>query len=668
MSVATSAVTPGTVPAWAVVFRDEQSQQKRVIGSDTYNGSVSATLPIGLNGGSYEVVIEGMSSEDYAWLRRPTGASLSADLHLWWKDAPSGVLGGLARFTGLDNPLGALTLEPPGHSLVATIRVDRVSRRPGPRRIEVVASGRELVLAQLTERRVAGSCITTFEKAVHEVAERVPVRGYGLDSARPVPGGPDFVAVPSGTADQALAAVIGQLQTALGLYSQPVAMIRDGVLHLGAWTPPPARQDDPGPAITSRLDVERSLDDDSGLLSIERGADTPRDTRLPDGVFGPRPPRRTFSVVSLGRPDLKPGDTVSLVLPPEDFTVVEPPSIGATLLTSVPSLAFGVIDENPPPTLCRVLEVSHKLSREQGFITTFRSVVLDPVDNGWDRPGPGPVRPAAAPRTVGVSFPDSAHGVASTVGAVFDDKVARALAGTRSRPGVIHDHAGAAAGARNSSEVWAADVASDGRAGTAQRAPVTAAVHAELREVPYATPFAWGSFGLVLPRYPGTRVVLANVGTDAGDFVDVGALWPRDGGPQAQPGDYWLALPVGIAEREHLSDPEHQLPDDGPATHDLVDGDGTRVIETSRFVLRITDRLTAVPNRPVAGDDLGPGSVLIESRSTQGGTSARIVLKDDGSITVTGTSITFDTQGQGDIELKASNVNVTLAGGTMDVS
>ena len=45
------------------------------------------------------------------------------------------------------------------------------------------------------------------------------------------------------------------------------------------------------------------------------------------------------------------------------------------------------------------------------------------------------------------------------------------------------------------------------------------------------------------------------------------------------------------------------------------------------------------------------------------------MLKDDGSVTITATSITFDTQGRGDIELKAKNVKVHLdGGGTMDVS
>jgi hypothetical protein len=339
------------------------------------------------------------------------------------------------------------------------------------------------------------------------------------------------------------------------------------------------------------------------------------------------------------------------------------------VLTSTPSLPPGTIDPDAEPSVCRIVEVSHRLSREQGFITTFHAVLLEGGDDGWDRTGTGRVREAAAPRQAGVPYSDSAHAAASTVNAVVGDLIGRAHSASRARPAVIHDHAVSADVPRHSSDIWYSDAAPDGLAGAAQRVPVTEAAHAELRQVPYLTPFAWGGYGMVLPRYPGTRVVLANVGGGPGDFVDIGALWPRDSGPAARPGDYWLALPVAIPEREHLRDPDRQLPDDGPATHDLIDADGTRVIETARFVLRVTDGLTRVPGRPVPDDGLGDGTVLIESRSAGGGTPARIVLRDDGSVTVTGSSITFDTQGQGDIDLKANNVRVKLHGsGTMDVS
>ncbi|UOX91108.1 hypothetical protein MUY14_10975 [Amycolatopsis sp. FBCC-B4732] len=657
-------VVPGTVPAWALVFRHGvRGTELCTVGSDTYSGTVSASLPAGLTGGSYEFVVEGMTAEDYRKISLAPGTPLDASLHLWWKDAPTGVLGGLARFTGLDNPLSATTPVPPDGSLVAELRVDRLWRRPGPRRMDVVVKARERVVARLAERRVEGRCFAGranangLEVAIRNVAgDDVPVVGHGLGKAQPTPGVRDYAAVPPGTALAAMAELSTQVQGTLGLYSQETAVIRDGTLHVGKWTEDGA--DAP------RLDGERPMDDESGLLAVERGADLPRDSRLPPGLFGPRAPRSTFSVTALGRPDLKPGDRVSPVLPPEDFAVTEPPSLGATLLTSVPNLPAGVADPDADASVCRIIEVRHEISRERGFLTTIRAVVLAGADDGWDEITPGTAKEAQRARRSGVPFADSAQGAASTIGDVIGDLTGRAFGVTRARPAVIHDHAVSPDTPKHTSEVWHSDTAPDGRPQAAQRTEITADAHAELTQVPYVTPFAWGSYGLVLPRYPGTRVVLANVGGSSADFVDVGALWRQGGGPDARPGDYWLALPVGIDQREHLQDPARQVPPDGLASHDLVDGDGTRVIETARFVLRVTDQLTRVPDRPAPDDGLDDGSVLIESRSGAG--AARIVLKGDGSVTISAKSITFDAEDR--IELNTKDVRVQLDGGTMDVS
>ncbi|MEK8105538.1 hypothetical protein NKG94_11055 [Micromonospora sp. M12] len=52
----------------------------------------------------------------------------------------------------------------------------------------------------------------------------------------------------------------------------------------------------------------------------------------------------------------------------------------------------------------------------------------------------------------------------------------------------------------------------------------------------YLTPFAWGGCGLILPRYPGTRVALAYRNGAPDDPVEVGALWPTGHAPVSQPG------------------------------------------------------------------------------------------------------------------------------------
>lgn len=652
-------VVPGTVPAWALVFRDSD-RTLRTIGSDTYVGSVSAKLPSGLAGGSYEIVIEGMTAEDYQVVNT-AGSSLTASLHMWWKDAPTGVLGGLARFTGLDNPLAGTTPDPPAGSLVAKLGVDRLWRRPGQRRVEVVVTARELAITRLDQHRVDGRCVTSRDPARSGLAlaiakvteDAVPMVGHRLEDARPLAGQDDYAEIPAGSALDALKTLTQQVRDALALGGLPIVMIRDGKLHIGEWTSVRT--------FTPPLDVPRSIDDHTGLLAIERGADLPREDRTPEGFFPKKPPRRTFAVTALGRPDLKPGDQLALVLPPEDFTLARPPSVGAALLTSVPNLEPGAVDPDAEPDICRIIEVSHQISREKGFLTTVRAVVLPGSDDGWDRDDPAAValdRPPARP--AGVPFTDSARGAASTIHAAIGDVTSRAARATRARPAIIHAHDVA----DHSSEVWSADAAPNGKPRSAVRAEITEQVHAEHVKVPHLTPFAWGSFGMVLPRYPGTRVVLANVGGASGDLVDIGAVWPENTGPHARPGDYWLALPVGIAEREFLRDPGKQLPDDGLATHDLIDGDGTRVIETSRFVLRVTGDLTRVPDRPAPDEDLGAGTVLIETKSGDGG--ARIVLSADGTVTVTAKSITFDAEDR--IDLKAKDVRVKLDGGTMDVS
>ncbi len=660
-------VVPGTVPAWALVFFDEAAPDRATtVRSETYDGSVSATLVAGLTGGTFEIVIEGMTDADYAAVRPSAGTKLGARLHLWWENSPGGVVGDLARFTGFTRPFGAVTPDPPPFSLVAVIRVDRIHRRSGRRRVEVVVTGREAVQARLADGRVEGRCFTDLTAALTAIGGRtVPVRGIGLEPIRPPAADESpataahYATVDPGTALSAMTTQIEQVRLRLGLHGLSPALIRDGVLYVGDWTSSAGR----GAPI-----ADRTLDDAGGLVDVQRGAERERDPQA-----GPRPKgapaaRLTVAVTALGRPDLKPGDTLRLDLPPEDFPVVEPTGVGAALLTTLTGLIAGGVEPPADQRRCRVLEVAHKLSREQGFVTTVQAVVLDgDDDHGWDPVTGDPVPEADRPKDPGRSSSDHAQGAAHAVRSVARGVLAGLTAWTRPRVGVVHDHT-PAEDPRLTSTVWYADTAPDGLPGAAQRTEVTEDRHGEAQQVPYLTPFAWGSYGLVLPRYPGTRVLLANAAGGPGDLVDIGGIWPRGGGPKAEPGDWWLALPIAIPDREHLTDPTYQEPGDGIATHDLIDGDGLRVVETLQLVLRGTEAPTEVPDRPKAGDHVPNVGVLIESTRTDGG-SCRIVLDSDGSVVISASSITFDTGGQGDITLKAKNVKVQLDhGGTMDVS
>jgi hypothetical protein len=665
-------VTPGTVPAWALVFFEEESGKPlATMGSETYPGSVSAALPADLTGGSYEVVFEGMTDADYERIHVHDRRHLAASLYLWWKDSPTGVAGDLARFTGLDHPLGAITPDPPALSLVAVIRVDRLWRRPGARRFEVVVSGRELVTAQLSGTDVVPVPQLGLRDTVRAIAERAKVglvQDYGLADFQPPPTvlAPVEIPVRHGTCLQALTGVLeDQARKLLRLYGQPLALIRNGVLHAGVWAS----------AAGPQLPRVRHLDDDSGLLSIERGSARPREQAA--GIRPDAPQSRlTVSVTTLGRPDLKPGDTLVVELPPEDFPAVEPPTLGATLLGSLNARPFGDLAPDPTPVNCRITEVTHRISRAEGFVTVAKAFVLAGGDDGWDVGGLTAAPEVRAAPPIGEPAADPAHAFAVSLRSATANLTAGVAQQARSHVGLVHDHVAAAATeTRHTSDFWVSRDPGDGSGSTAQRAATPRDVPAEAHRVPYTTPFAWGNFGLVLPRYPATRVLLVDGAGGPGEYVDVGALWAVNAGPAAEPGDYWLALPANAVATEHLprdgGPPSEvdQLAPDGPATHDLIDSVGNRIIETARFVLRVVDdpaNLTDVPDRPDPASGGPAGSVLIETRP-ESGTPARILLQADGSVSISGSSITFDA-GDGQINLKAKDVRVALAGGTMDVS
>jgi hypothetical protein len=146
---------------------------------------------------------------------------------------------------------------------------------------------------------------------------------------------------------------------------------------------------------------------------------------------------------------------------------------------------------------------------------------------------------------------------------------------------------------------------------------------------PYLSPFAWGKFGLVLPRYPGMRVLLAHRNGNSDDLVDAGALWERGTAPASNPGDYWLILPAAIpvADRQQVADNETPKVPGGKASNDLIDADGNRIIEVGQLTVRVGSAcLQDAGTRPAAA----PG-VAVSIQHTSG---SRIVIDQDGNIVI----------------------------------
>jgi hypothetical protein len=647
-------VAPGTMPAWAVVFSAEGAsglEHRLTVGSDSYDGSVSATLPFGLEGGRYEVVIEGLTDEDYQRIRLTAGTRLAAAIHLWWRDTPAGVLADLARVAGLGDLSGGGAASPPAGSLVAMIRVDTLRRQAGERRYDTVVSGRERVVSRLGETAIRGGlCYASLDAAARGIARdaRIDLIGHGLDRLAPPANVQNFADVRPGSSLQAMRTVRDQAAAALGKQGLPAAVIRDGVLHVGLWT---ARS-----AGSAPLPVVHLLDASGGLVGAERGADAD----LAEATTGPKPPppRAKVTATALGRPDIKPGDVLQIPLPPEDYPVLAPSGPGLPLLRDLTSL-LGPGVEPKDPTACLVTQVTHRLSRRHGFVTTIQASVLRPDDDGWDKANESSQEDGRAGRQQRGSKPaDHAASAASAVEGVAQ-AVAQRAPGVRLRAGQVRGHSGRPAN-QNTSDSWYATAPSDGMPAEIRRVAITPDQHAELPAVPVVTPFAFGGYGLVLPRYPGSRVLLADAGGGR-QVVDLGGVWEDGVCPPAKPGDWWLVLPIAQPTDDLASGADASPPTSDDASHDLIDADGRRLIEVGGLTVRVTDNPTACDQRPEPG---GTGTVVIEN--VKDGKSAQIVIKDDGSITISGTSISIDA-GNGDISIAAKNVKVKVTE-KMDVS
>ena len=214
--------------------------------------------------------------------------------------------------------------------------------------------------------------------------------------------------------------------------------------------------------------------------------------------------------------------------------------------------------------------------------------------------------------------------------------------------------------------VWRGLVPSDGRTNEVRRLAIQRVNPEEVNGVAYASPFAWGKCGLVLPRYPGSRVVLVHRGGNASDPVDVGAVWESGHGPQSHAGDWWLILPVGAAQPSSLAasqtpPTEHQ----GKATNDLIDADGNRIIEVGELTLRVTrNSLKNAGERPSRPASPAPQDAITIEHADGG---ASITITSDGKISIHAKGDLELTSDQGDIKLKANNIDANVVSGEMNV-
>jgi hypothetical protein len=647
----------GNDAAWLLAFYNDGNLSGRPVaefGRDHYNAEIQATLPGGLEGGTYSIAIEGLTDADYARISLNNASPpRAAKLYMFWRDTNLSVGGYLANVAGISDLVSGASAETIGEQhLVAVLHVAGVTRKAGSRRYETTITLRERVFEKVNRPLRQGACYISLAAAVRALlVDRAGLAadGYQLHPLTPHPAcapsdppAPDGYDVPGdGTILDRVREIGRLIEQRTGRYGRGMFLIRNGRLHLGP-RPIPLSGD------------PRPLTPSAGLLATEPLDPIRIETRSAEGAAQTRT-RRQLKLTLKGRPDIKPGDLVQADPPAGD----EGPTMGG-LLGSLGALIAGPLlpglsGELQRPVTLYVASVEHRLGRASGFVTTVTGVEVTDARDHWDcrserdqADSDQEDRPAAASPALRAA--SGVRGAGPTPRQPEVAEVRRAnSATTGTTPG-------------QTTTLWRGLVAPDGGRNAARRLAIRRPGRSEATEVPYLTPFAWGRCGLVLPRYPGTRILVSYPGGQANDPVDAGALWESGRGPDASPGDWWLILPVGVATtaREAASGEGAPALHEGKVSQDLIDADGNRVIEVGELTVRIgRDSLKNAGQRPARGED---GAVTIEHAKGQ----SSIVMLPDGTIRISGKRIELDA-GDGDITMSAKSVLVSVQD-KMDVS
>ena len=629
----------GAHAGWFLDFKvhPEAASSALKISSSDYYASIDAQLPHGLEGGQYNFVIHGLTNEDYAKLyKEDRQTNLCVKLHLYWRDL--GALGYFVDLAGLADTLQGE--DPPADSLVAVLRVTALKRQAGSRGYEVVVEAREWVYEQLLDKVDKDGLADDPLHAAVIVADNRNVRTEpNLKTIEPAAGSKVHHQERSWKKDEVATKILtslgesmtrqqkhmGRDRFGLGMY-----LIRNGTLHMG----PDRIPQETKPII---------LTPEVGLVQIERREQEQEEP----GTEGSKR-REAFELTLRGRPDIQPGHVVQFQKPPEETDEGGSPV----------SFTLGVVDIITPgaETWMYVRGVTHRFSRERGFVTVLRGVQV-------------PLKGKSEEFWFKQQAPKSSEPVEEARSS--DSSPAGFLVGVlRTLFGKNQGHAEVA-------QVRAAHVREAGVPFQTERVRRGLAAHdgdryaaARLAFDPggalfdaasYASPFAWGKFGLVLPRYPGMRVLLAHRAGDLDDPIDVGALWESGEAPKSEPGDYWLILPADIDQNDREKVKDDQKPKDpaGKATNDLIDADGSRFIEVGKFIVRVgADALRPAGERPVT--EAGP--VQIEHKSS----GSKIVIDAEGNITIQSKKA-LTISAEEDITLDSKKKVVVKVGEVMDV-
>lgn len=597
----------------------------------------------GLSGGGFSLVLHRAHAPDYDKLIAAKaacddkGALLLADLSLGWS-ANRGVLGLLGP--------ASQGLEPAGRFAITEIAqsVDGPSYR-------ITLHGREAIAHRLSLNRIKTPVTAkTPELAVAALMDQMGFAptDYTTPQDNPVPPpatpGPELK-LTLGAEGLAEAERLGTLIEALARREgRGPFLIRDDVLHIGVARAIPFKSKS---ATGKVIRVSAA----TGLIRYTETRGEPRNPKFDFAaeyeakLFDAKPDiRRAFRLDLVGAPEIRPGDVVA-------FPRAKDPSDTALLRP-------GVAEDWSTAIELYVATVSHRISMNAGFLTTLTGVQVETASPSataiWNVPTEAPVTSQTAPaRRIDDGSPEGALAAAVTrqVDRALNrlalpqvGEVASAVPGTGGDPALLPLGSNLVVGLSDSGPIQRRSAIN----------PLFRGGEALTSGVPYLSPFAWGPYGLVVPRYPGTRVMLLPGHGEAEDVVDIGALWA---GPttdaaarpvNAQEGDWWLKLPARIdsaLEKDVIAGPV--LPNAGDlATNDLTDADGTRIVEVGRLVIRVGDKaLKPAADRP-STEGVDAGVILIEHKDGE----ALMQIDQNGTITLKAKSVVVEVSGSMDVK------------------
>jgi len=582
---------------WRLEFRRDDpsaSAGKPVVAVDRagYDAEVRAEFDATWRAPTFTVTVEGLRQTDYDAI--VSGPCPLITLAMGWRDTPGSLLAVGANLLAATGLAGARTGALP---TVLTGRVTAAERTAGDVRYRTTFTGVDAAWARLQATRVdaaklpkKGSVVDYLRALCALASPTVEVVAEGF---HPTLDG----AIDLGPRDSVWDAVTALARAVFPDSPQgrvPLLM-RSGKMHVGVWKE------------TVTGGARHSMDASGGLVEVspapyEHIAPTKQNPYAPATADA-------WLVTLLGHPDIQVGDLISLAVPEgvgstggglaDALGLLGPVGV---LAAPVAGLIAGASEVKPRDF--RVVSVTHVLGRSIGFTTRLR---VEGVGKGPDQAGP--------------------HGEAHRVAEDIDARLSRVARSRRAVDvGVVTSQSLTASADRHPQRLDLDD-------GLAERPPPNIAVTGSLADPatalvdkPYLTPFAYGATGLVVPHYPGTRVVHLNHEGDPRNAVVAGCVWPQGSEPDSQPGDWWLTLPTGVspAKSGTSATPKPQ----GSVSSDLVNASGGRVLNVLGFEITVGKSLMPdVGKRP---DD--PAAEVLLIRSDNG--KASISIDKDGNVTI----------------------------------